>query len=96
MLQDRHADELLGKVEVRVRLLLKVIPKSSKDRVVGWVGDRLKVQVTAPPERGKANEAVIGVLAGALGVPRNRVRIVSGETAPLKTVEIDGSPQLPW
>ena len=96
MLQDRDADELLGKAEVRVRLHLKVIPKSSKDRVVGWVGDRLKVQVTAPPERGKANEAVVGVLADALGVPRSRVRIVAGETAPLKTVEIDGSPKLPW
>jgi uncharacterized protein (TIGR00251 family) len=79
-----------------VRLQLKVVPKSSKNRVVGWVGDRLKVQVTAPPERGKANEAVVGVLADALGVPRSRVRIVSGETAPLKTVEIDGSPKLPW
>ena len=73
-----------------MRLHLKVIPKSSKDRVVGWVGDRLKVQVTAPPERGKANAAVVDVLAGALGIPRSRVRIVAGETAPLKTVDIDG------
>ena len=90
MLQDRDADELLGKAEVRVRLHLKVIPKSSKDRVVGWVGDRLKVQVTAPPERGKANDAVVDVIAGALGVPRSRVRIVAGGTAPLKTVDVDG------
>ena len=73
-----------------MRLHLKVIPKSSKDRVVGWVGDRLKVQVSAPPERGKANDAVVDVLASALGVPRSRVRIVAGETAPLKTVDIDG------
>ena len=73
-----------------MRLQLKVIPKSSKDRVVGWVGDRLKVQVTAPPERGKANDAVVGVLAGALGLPRSRVRIVAGATAPLKTVDVDG------
>ena len=73
-----------------MRLHLKVIPKSSKDRVVGWVGDRLKVQVSAPPERGKANDAVVEVLASALGIPRSRVRIVAGETAPLKTVDIDG------
>lgn len=73
-----------------MRLQLKVIPKSSKNRVVGWVGDRLKVQVTAPPERGKANDAVVEVLAGALGLPRSRVRIVAGQTAPLKTVDIDG------
>jgi uncharacterized protein len=96
MLQDRDADELLGQVEISVRVQLKVIPKSSKDRVVGWVGDRLKVQVTAPPERGKANDAVIEVLAGALGLPRSCVRIVAGETSPLKTVEIDGDRPLPW
>ena len=72
-----------------MRLHLKVVPKSSRDRVVGWVGDRLKVQVTAAPERGKANDAVVEVVAAALGVPRSRVRIVAGETSPLKTVEVD-------
>ena len=77
-----------------MRLHLKVVPKASRDRVVGWVGDRLKVQVTAAPERGKANDAVIEVLAAALGVPRGRVRIVAGETSPLKTVEIDGDDAL--
>jgi len=75
-------------------LLLKVIPKASRDRVAGWVGDRLKVQVTAAPERGKANDAAVEVLAAALGLPRSRVRIVSGETSPLKTVEIDGGEEL--
>lgn len=73
-----------------MRLSLKVIPKSSRDRIVGWVGDRLKVQVTAAPERGKANDAVVEVLAKALGVPRSAIRITAGETSPLKTVEIQG------
>ena len=77
-----------------MRLHLKVIPKASRDRVAGWVGDRLKVQVTAAPERGKANDAVVEVLAAALGLPRGRVRIVAGETSPLKTVEIDGDDAL--
>jgi uncharacterized protein len=77
-----------------LRLLLKVVPKASRDRVVGWVGDRLKVQVTAAPERGKANDAVLDVLAAALGLPRSRVRIVAGETSPLKTVEVDGDESL--
>jgi hypothetical protein len=72
-----------------MKLQLKVVPKASRDRVVGWVGDRLKVQATAAPERGKANEAVVEVLAEALGLPRNHVRIVAGDTSPLKTVEVD-------
>jgi uncharacterized protein (TIGR00251 family) len=71
-----------------MRLPLKVIPKASRDRIVGWVGGRLKIQVTAAPERGRANDAVIGVLSAALGISRSAVRITAGETSPLKTVEI--------
>ena len=73
-----------------MKLHLTVVPKSSRNRIVGWVGDRLKVQVTAPPERGKANDAVIDVLAEAIGLARHRIRLVAGQTSPLKTVEIDG------
>ncbi len=45
--------------------------------------------MTAAPEKGKANAAVVEVLAEALGLPKSALRIVSGETSPLKTVEID-------
>jgi uncharacterized protein len=77
-----------------LRLHLKVVPKASRDRVVGWVGDRLKVQVTAAPERGRANDAVVEVLAAALGVSRSLIRITAGETSPLKTVEVDADEAL--
>jgi len=73
-----------------VRLAVKVVPKASRDGVAGWLGDALKVCVTAPPERGKANAAVERVVADALGVPRDRVRVVAGHAAPRKVVEIDG------
>ena len=69
-----------------MRLELKVVPKASRDRVVGWLGDRLKVQVRAAPERGKANAAVEALLAEILGAA---VRIVAGEASPLKTVDVD-------
>jgi uncharacterized protein (TIGR00251 family) len=71
-----------------LRLDLKVVPKSSRDRVDGWVGDRLKVRVTAAPERGKANAAVEALLAETLGLPTSAVRVVAGATSPRKTVEI--------
>jgi uncharacterized protein YggU (UPF0235/DUF167 family) len=77
-----------------MKLQLKVVPKSSRDRVVGWVGDRLKVTVTAAPERGRANAAVVDVLARALGVPRSRIRITAGGTSPLKTAEVDADPSV--
>jgi len=71
-------------------LTVKVVPKSSRNSIAGWVGDALKVCVTAAPERGKANAAVEAVLAKALGVARERVRTVAGLTSPRKVLEIDG------
>ncbi len=73
-----------------MRLAVKVVPKASRDGIAGWLGDALKVCVTAPPERGKANAAVEQVVADALGVPRDRVRVIAGHTSPRKVVEIDG------
>lgn len=69
---------------------LKIVPKSSRNVVAGWMDDSLKVCVTAPPDRGKANAAVIETLARALGIPRDAVRIVAGETSRRKVVDIDG------
>lgn len=71
-----------------VRLNLKVAPKSSRNAVTGWTGDTLKLSVTTAPEKGKANQRVIEVLAQALDVPRSSISIVRGETAATKQVEI--------
>lgn len=73
-----------------VRLAVKVAPKASRNAVRGWLGDALKVAVTAAPERGRANEAVETLLADLLGLPRSAVRVVAGHAQPRKQVEIDG------
>jgi len=71
-------------------LRLKVTPSASRDVVVGWQGDVLRVHVRAPAQRGKANDAVLRLLAAALGVERRRLRIVRGETSRQKVVSVDG------
>lgn len=58
------------------------------DRIVGAHGGALKVTVAAPPERGKANRAVLDLLAEALGLARSSLEIVSGVTSPDKIVLI--------
>ncbi|HZR47724.1 MAG TPA: DUF167 domain-containing protein [Candidatus Manganitrophaceae bacterium] len=73
-----------------MKLSVKVIPKSSRNGVVGWMGEVLKVCVTAPPERGKANEAVEALLAEALGLPRGQLRVAAGLSSPRKVIEIEG------
>jgi uncharacterized protein (TIGR00251 family) len=51
---------------------------------------RLKIRVTVPPEEGKANRAVIELLAKALKVPKSSIRIKRGTTGRMKTLEIEG------
>jgi len=67
-----------------------VKPRSSREKVGPVQGDRLVVAVNAPPVDGKANEAVVRVLAEAFGVPRSVVTIVRGETGRRKTIRIAG------
>ncbi|HEB89587.1 MAG TPA: DUF167 domain-containing protein [Deltaproteobacteria bacterium] len=72
------------------RLTVKVVPGASRDEIAGWLEESLKIRVVAPPEKGKANSAVEKLLAGALGLSRRAVRVVSGATSQRKTLEISG------
>src|SRR5262245_3826422 len=76
-----------------ITLRLKVVPGARKTRVVGRLGDALKVQVSAPPEGGKANGAVVELLAEFFGVKRDAVTITAGHTQARKTVVLDGITQ---
>jgi uncharacterized protein (TIGR00251 family) len=81
-------------VEGGIRLRLKVQPKARRDCIVGLTPDpegaALKLAVGAPPEDGKANAAVIALLAGALGVAKSAISVVAGATDRRKLVEIRG------
>ena len=72
------------------RLSLRVVPGAPHRGVVGKQGTAWKVRVTAVPERGAANDAVLAVLAEALGVARRSVTLVSGRAGRDKIVEVQG------
>jgi hypothetical protein len=72
------------------RLRLRVSPGARRTEFVGRHGDGWKVRVAAPPENGRANEAVREVLAERLGLPRRAVTIVSGHAGREKVVELAG------
>ena len=75
---------------VSTRLRLRVSPGASRPGVVGRHGAAWKIRVAAPPEDGRANEAVTTLLASVLGVPRNTVVLRSGHGSRDKTVELAG------
>jgi len=69
---------------------MKVVPGSSRNQIAGWLGDALKIKVTAPPEKGKGNEAVVEMLADHLGISTDAITFVSGHSSPSKVVAIEG------
>jgi uncharacterized protein len=67
---------------------VKVVPRSSRTAIAGILNGMLKVKLAAAPEKGKANQALIEFLADLLGVKKNTIKITSGQTSPVKTVQI--------
>jgi uncharacterized protein YggU (UPF0235/DUF167 family) len=72
------------------RLRVRVSPGARRGGVAGRVGDVWKLRVTAPAEGGRANEAVVRLLADTVDLPRRRITLVSGHTARDKVVELEG------
>lgn len=77
-------------VDGGVEIPLLVVPGASRERVLGEHDGRVRVAVTAAPEAGKANRAVIRLVAGVLGVRRNALELTAGATSRRKRVTVSG------
>jgi uncharacterized protein (TIGR00251 family) len=80
-----------GGVSLRIRLT----PKGGRDRIEGWSRDEkdrpfLKVRVSAPPEKGKANQALVALLEKEIRIAKSLISIRAGNTSRLKTVVVTG------
>lgn len=75
------------------RLPVKVIAGASRSAIAGWSGDRLRVRIGTAAERGKANAALIALIAKSLDLPKSAVRVAAGATSARKTLEISGLSQ---
>lgn len=69
---------------------VRVTPRASQDKIAGWEGEVLRVRVTAPPVEGRANDALLRLLARALDVPTSRLRLVKGQTQRNKVIAVEG------
>ena len=76
---------LAGAVEVHVR----VVPRSSRDRIAGVLGDRLKLHVSSPPVDGEANRAVLALVARSAGLPPRAATLAAGISSRSKTVRLE-------
>lgn len=80
----------MDEMQAGIALRIKVVPGASRSKIVGVLGDRLKIAVAAPAEAGKANKAVCLLVAKVFGVAPRDVEITSGHTLPRKTVDVAG------
>lgn len=68
----------------------KIVPASSRTAIAGLLDGMVKIKVAAPPERGKANQLLLSFLAKQLGVKIKSLRIISGQSSPIKQIKIAG------
>lgn len=68
---------------------VRVSPGAAGTRVLGEHDGALKIAVAAPPERGKANKALLGFLAKVLGVRKSELRLLAGETSRVKKIAVE-------
>ncbi|RJR32738.1 MAG: DUF167 domain-containing protein [Desulfobacteraceae bacterium] len=71
-------------------LKVKLVPRSSRNQIIGKEGGIYRIKITAPPVEGKANNALIEYLSGLLEVPKGMVLILSGETSRMKILGVAG------
>lgn len=75
---------------LRTNLRLRVVPGTSRPGIVGRYGEAWKLRVSAPAEAGKANEAVLDLLAETLELPRRDLEVTAGRNSRDKTVSLQG------
>ena len=68
----------------------KIVPGSSRTAIAGVLDGMVKIKVAAPPEKGKANQGLMAFLAERLGIRKNDVTILSGQTHPVKQIRVAG------
>jgi hypothetical protein len=71
-------------------LCVRVQPRASRNAIVGWTGDTLKLKLTAPPIEGAANDACLTFLSRLLDVPASHLSLLVGERSRTKLIRITG------
>ena len=80
----------IQEVDEGVIFTAKVVPGSNRTAVCGLLDEMLKIKVSAAPEKRKANQCLIELLAKQLGVKKNAVSIISGKAKPIKRMQVSG------
>lgn len=73
-----------------LEVMAKITPKAKQNKIIGFTAQGLKIQITATPEKGQANDAIIALLAQYCGIAKNAVQILSGKLSAHKRIRLYG------
>lgn len=74
---------------------IKVTPNASKNEMIAWEGEVLRIRIRGVPEKGRVNEELIAFLAKTLDIAKSHIQILSGHTSRLKRIKIEGISEFP-
>ncbi|MEE8443381.1 MAG: DUF167 domain-containing protein [Dehalococcoidia bacterium] len=86
----RRASQAGAKAKTEARLDIRVQPGARRNEIIGLAEAVLRIRIAAPAHEDRANRALVEFLAGKLGVPKGRVRIVRGHTSRNKVISVEG------
>jgi len=76
--------------EIKTDIRIKLLPRSSKSRIMGMEGEVYKVKVNSPPVDGEANKELISLVSKKLRVPKGSIEIIAGKTSRMKVLRVQG------
>jgi len=79
-----------------MKLRVKVIPGARETKILGIKGEELVVKISVNPQKGKANKALLELLAEKLSIPKSNITLIQGESSRHKVVEIKGDEKVFW
>jgi len=82
---------IFSKLMKTENIRLYIRPDAAETRVEGIYQDRIKIRISAPPEKGRANKELIKFIAGILSIPKSRISIASGKTSNYKEIQINSN-----
>lgn len=82
--------KMLQETNQGIIIKVKVVPKSSQSRLIGWENEELKVGLAAVPEKGEANKELIRFFSKIFAIGKSKIEIIHGETSRHKTVRLKG------
>ena len=89
-----YNNDIPQETNLAITIKVKVTPNASKNQIIGWEGEVLRVRIKGVPEKGRVNAELIEFLSEEFDIPKSKIEILSGHASRLKRLKIEGVIQM--